>query len=82
MKYQEGFIVAKADLKDRVKKVIADAISSNLALEGRKVEIPSDRDLEVKIKYGSDEGGGSLSVKVSWENAIEESEAEASEDDD
>jgi len=68
MKYQESFVGSKAEFGDYVKKIIPDLFAGRLAVEGKTVTIPGDVELDYKIKYDEDEEGGSVTIKVSWEN--------------
>jgi hypothetical protein len=69
MKYQEGFVGSKNDFADFIKKMVPQLFSSRLVVEGTEVTVPSDRDLDYKMKYDTDEAGGSFTLKVSWDNA-------------
>jgi len=49
-----------------------------LTVEGKNVVIPSDRQVDYKIKYSEDEEGAAVTLKISWdfETATEEEEEE------
>jgi len=70
MKYQEGFFGSRSDFAEFIKKIIPDLFSKRLVVEGQSVVLPTDRDLEYKIKYDVDDDGGSFTLKVSWENEV------------
>lgn len=74
MKYQESFTGLKSDFADFVKKAVPELFTGKLAVEGRKVSIPKDANLDYKVKYDDDEEGGSFTIKVSWDNETESDE--------
>jgi hypothetical protein len=69
MKYQESFIGSKAEFGEYIKKAIPDLFAGKLVVEGKQVTLPSDKDFDYKVKYDEDENGGSVTFKVSWEDA-------------
>lgn len=69
MKYQESYLGTKADFGDFVKKTMPELFSGKLVVEGKTVGLPSDSDLDYKVKFDEDDQGGSLTIKVSWEKA-------------
>ena len=79
MKYQESFIGSKTEFADYIKKAIPDLFAGKLVVEGRQVSLPADMEFDYKVKYDEDESGGSVTFKVSWENA--EIELDLQEDD-
>ncbi|HOM01428.1 MAG TPA: amphi-Trp domain-containing protein [Acetivibrio sp.] len=78
MKYQEDFFGTKTEFADFVKKVVPELFAGKLAVEGKTVAIPADRQVDYKIKYSEDEEGAALTLKVSWdfETAAEEEQIE------
>ncbi|HEX2945054.1 MAG TPA: transcription initiation factor IIE [Clostridia bacterium] len=68
MKYQESNFGSRAEFGEYIKKAIPDLFAGRLAVEGKTVAIPSDLDLDYKIKYDEDDAGGSFTLKVAWEN--------------
>lgn len=68
MKYQEANFGSRAEFGEYIKKIIPDLFAGRLTVEGKAVTIPSDLDLDYKIKYDDDEAGGSFTLKVAWEN--------------
>ncbi|NLH95908.1 MAG: amphi-Trp domain-containing protein [Clostridiaceae bacterium] len=68
MRYQEDFTGTKAEFADFIKKVVPELFAGRLTVEGKTISIPSDVELDYKIKYDEDAEGGSVSIKVSWEN--------------
>lgn len=67
MKYQDTFLGSRADFSEFVKKALPDLFSGKLVVEGKNVALPTDTDLDYKLKFDEDERGGSVSIKVSWE---------------
>ncbi|MGI6667895.1 MAG: transcription initiation factor IIE [Acetivibrionales bacterium] len=80
MKYQESFIGSKAEFGDYIKKAIPDLFAGKLVVEGKQVTLPSDTEFDYKVKYDEDESGGSVTFKVSWENAEADIELDLQED--
>ncbi|MFZ5988999.1 MAG: amphi-Trp domain-containing protein [Bacillota bacterium] len=72
MKYQQDFFGSKSDLAEFIKKIIPELFSGKLEVEGKGVCLPTDRDLDYKVKFSEDEEGGSFTLKISWDNALEE----------
>lgn len=68
MRYQEDFTGTKAEFADFIKKVVPELFAGRLTVEGKTISIPSDVELDYNIKYDEDAEGGSVSIKVSWEN--------------
>lgn len=67
MKYQESFVGTRQEFVDFVKKVIPDLFAGRLTIEGKQVSVPSDMEIDYKIKYDEDDDGGSFTLKASWE---------------
>lgn len=81
MKYQETYAGLNVDVAELVKKVVPDTFRKKLEVEGRGIELPKDRDLELKVKYDITEEGGSLTLKISWDyDAVEEEGEEEDEE--
>ncbi|MCR4434763.1 MAG: amphi-Trp domain-containing protein [Clostridiales bacterium] len=76
MKYQNESQGTKADLKQYLQSVLKDIFGNCLVVEGQNVEIPDEAGLDYKVKYSVDEDGGSLAIKISWENNLTEEAAE------
>lgn len=76
MKYQESFSGEKAEFGAYIKKVVPELFSGNLTVEGKKVSIPADAVLDYKIKHDEDEAGGSVTIKVAWDNSTDDDEDE------
>ncbi len=68
MKYQEAYLGSKTEFGEYIKKMVPELFSGKLSVEGKPVSLPTDKDLEYKVKYEEDEDGGSFSVKVTWED--------------
>ncbi len=67
MKYQESYLGTRGEFGEFVKKAIPELFSGRLVVEGKSVSLPSDADLDYKVKYDEDEEGGSVTFKVTWE---------------
>jgi hypothetical protein len=50
------------------------------SFETENAAIPTDKELEYKIKYENDEYEGALAIKISWVNAEEPEEEEPEEE--
>lgn len=72
MKYQNESLGLRGDTKEGLKAVFSQLFANQLVVEGQTVELPEDLDLETKVKFATDEGGNSLTIKISWENVVEE----------
>ena len=68
MKYQETFYGTKAEFGEFIKKAVPELFSGRLTVEGKPVYLPSDKDLDYKVKFDEDEQGGSVTIKVGWQN--------------
>jgi hypothetical protein len=82
MKYEESYPGLSAEIAKLLKKTVPDSFARNLDEAGVKLELPEDRELELKVKYDIDEDGGSLGLKISWNNEIEEDEEDDKDEDD
>lgn len=67
MKYQEAYLGTKAEFGEYVKKTVPELFAGKLTVEGKTVNLPSDAELDYKVKYDEDEQGGSVTIKVTWE---------------
>ncbi len=79
MKFSESNTGSKAEFADYIKKIVPDLFAGRLAIEGKTVTIPSDTDLDYKVKFDESDEGGSVSIKVSWDNPNLELEIEEEE---
>ncbi len=68
MKYQESFFGTKSEFGEFIKKAVPELFSGRLTVEGKPVYLPSDKDLDYKVKFDEDEQGGSVTIKVGWQN--------------
>ena len=57
-------------LKDEVVKLFKE----KLKIEGNRIEIPENEELEYQIKFDSDENYGDFSIKVKWGEKPEQPE--------
>ena len=76
MKYHEAYTGTKSEFSDFIKKALPDLFAGRLQVEGQTVRLPSDVNFDYKVKYDEDEQGGSVSIKVAWDNDTEEVETE------
>jgi amphi-Trp domain-containing protein len=67
MKYQESSNGQRSDFAGFIKKIVPDLFGGRLAVEGKTVTLPTDCDLEYKVKYDDGENGGAFTIKVSWD---------------
>lgn len=74
MKYQESIACPREELAKIIKKIVSDVLGDRCTVEGNHVQMPRDVDFDVKVKYNVDEDGGSLTIKIAWENYVEEVE--------
>jgi hypothetical protein len=71
MQYREDFSGNKAEFTEFLKNLFNQMISNLLTVEGQNAAIPSDKPLDYKVKYTTDEEGASVTLKVSWANETE-----------
>jgi amphi-Trp domain-containing protein len=76
MKYQDKYVGSHAEIFAQLRELPKQFMQNTLVVETESAAIPTDRELEYKIKYENDEIEGSLAVKISWMNAEEEEEEE------
>ncbi len=76
MKYSHGELCSKSELGSILKKLLSQLLSGDLQVEGQYVKIPEDLDFDVKVKYSTDDEGGSLTIKISWDLPCDERDAE------
>ena len=67
MKFQESDIGKKSDFANYIKKIVPELFGNRFSVEGKTVSLPSDCDLEYKVKYDVEESSGSFTLKVSWD---------------
>lgn len=72
MRYQENFNNQMDEFKRSFNTMIQQLFTNTLTVEGETVNIPTDRELDYKIKYDVDEEGRSFTFKVSWDNEVHE----------
>ena len=76
MKYEESYSEFDIELLGLLKKAVPDSFAEKLQEGGIELEFPKDRELELKVKYDVSEEGGSYTLKVSWDNELDEEEEE------
>lgn len=72
MRYQENFNNEMDEFKKFFNTMIQQLFTNTLTVEGETVALPTDRELDYKMKYDVDEEGRSFTFKVSWDNEIHE----------
>ena len=70
MRYQEDFNNSMDEFKRFFNTMIQQLFTNTLIVEGETVNIPTDRELDYKLKYDVDEEGRSFTFKVSWDNVF------------
>ena len=68
MKYQETYIGSKTEFGDYIKKAVPELFAGKLSIEGKSVTLPTDTELDYKVKFDEDEQGGSFTIKVTWKD--------------
>lgn len=72
MRYQENFNHSMDEFKLSFNNMIQQLFTNKLVVEGETVVIPTDRELDYKLKYDVDEEGCSFAFKISWDKEIHE----------
>jgi hypothetical protein len=72
MRYQENFNNPMDEFKRFFNTMIQQLFTNTLKVEGETVNMPSDRELDYKMKYAVDEESRSFTFKVSWDNEVQE----------
>ncbi|MDF2672133.1 MAG: transcription initiation factor alpha subunit family protein [Clostridiales bacterium] len=72
MRYQENFNNPMDEFRRYFNTMIQQLFTNTLTVEGETVNIPTDRELDYKLKYDVDEEGRSFTFKVSWDNEVHE----------
>ncbi|PAB56361.1 transcription initiation factor IIE [Anaeromicrobium sediminis] len=84
MRCREKFSGSKAECFEQLKGVFKNLINGRLVIEGETVKIPSDKEIEYKVKYEDDpETEGAVSIKIGWSyvEEIEDEEEDEEEED-
>lgn len=76
MKYQEAYAGSKEECFALVKETFNQLVKGSLEVEGNKVVLPKDKDIETKVKYINDLEEGKLTIKIQWMNIDEIEEDE------
>jgi len=66
MNYREKYIGTKEDFYSFLKDETLRLFKDKLKIEGTRVLIPDNEELDFQIKLDSDEDYGDLSIKVKW----------------
>lgn len=66
-KFEESYRGTKNQLKEFIRKYVLRLFADKLYVEGERVIIPNDRELNYKIKYDV-EDNYSIAIKIYWKN--------------
>jgi hypothetical protein len=80
MKYKESYDGMGSDILDLYKKAIPDTFIGKLKESGVAFELPTDKVLDLKVKYSSDEEGGACALEVTWSNDLIDDDEDENED--
>lgn len=80
MKYIDKYVGSQDEIYNQIKEMSKQFKQNTLVVEAEKVNIPTDKEFEYKIKYENDEYEGSLAIKISWVKAEKEEEEELEEE--
>ena len=72
MNYREKYAGNKEDFYFFLKDEVIKLFREQLKIEGNRVVIPNNEELDYQIKLDSDENYGDLSIKVKWGQKPEE----------
>lgn len=72
MKYQENFNDSMDEFKKFFNTMIQQLFTNALKVEGETVNMPTDRELDYKMKYSVDEDSCTFAFKVSWDKEVQE----------
>lgn len=76
MKYQDKYVGTQSEIFNLLNGLSRQFMQNTIVVGTERAIIPTDKELEYKIKYENDEFEGALAVKISWVNAEEEPEEE------
>lgn len=80
MKYQDKYVGTQAEIFAQLRELPKQFMQNSIVVETESAVIPTDKELEYKVKYENDEYEGALAIKISWRNAEEEPEEEEEEE--
>lgn len=72
MRYQEGLNCNANDFRNQINIMIQNLFAGVLRVEGENVVIPTDRELDFKMKYDINEKDCSFGFKISWDKELQE----------
>jgi len=76
VKYQDKYVGTQSEIFNLLNGLSRQFMQNTIVVGTERAIIPTDKELEYKIKYENDEFEGALAVKISWVNAEEEPEEE------
>jgi hypothetical protein len=74
MKHQEVYTGSMDEFRGWFTSTIQSLFTNKLMVEGKNVILPTDRQLDYKVKFDDDTDGQSFSFKISWDKEIEQEE--------
>lgn len=72
MKYQEGLNCSVEEFRNQFNTMIQSLFANALKVEGETVIIPTDRELDFKLKYDINEEDCAFGFKISWAKELAE----------
>lgn len=79
MKYQDKYVGSRDEVFAQLRELPKQFLQNTIVVDTAQADIPTDKELEYKIKYENDEFEGALAIKISWVNVEEEEEPEEEE---
>lgn len=76
MKYQDKYVGSRDEVFAQLRELPKQFLQNTILVETERADIPTDKELQYKIKYENDEYEGALAIKISWVNAEEVPEEE------
>jgi len=78
MKYEYGELLTTSSSKvgQDLNKLFTNLLNGHLKIEGQSVLLPSELDLEVKVRYKVTPEDDAFSVEISWEKPDPEENSE------
>lgn len=80
MKYQDKYVGTQSEIFNLLNGFARQFMQNTIVVGSERAVIPTDKELEYKIKYENDEYEGALAIKISWVNSEEEPEEEEEEE--
>jgi hypothetical protein len=74
MNSREKYVGTKEEFYVFLKDEVVKLFKEKLKIEGNRISIPDNEELEYQIKFDSDENYGDFSIKVKWGEKPEDPE--------